>query len=170
MRTQLLPAVLIAGLSLLVGCVSADNRGHSAPPTPSEATPGRVALTVGDFVDTDDNRYRDSTTVVAYIYAASSDYPIPMKVRGSFTFRLEDKTGATIAEWTFDERQTAEAQRDLAPGPGYAFTLSLVGNDRREQNEAQLVCAFSPTKGQPIRTRAAAVVLVGPVGRSGLSS
>src|SRR5262245_24743994 len=108
--------LLSAFVAVLAGCVSTSNTPR-AQQTPASATPGVVALTVPDFNDTDGNRYRDTTTVAAYVIADSTAYPIPMRAKGSFDFTLETRKGEKLAEWKFDERETAAALTDLAPGP-----------------------------------------------------
>ena len=150
--------------ALASGCASDPQRPRE---TPSEARPGMIAMTAGDFLDTDADRWRDTTTVAAYVYAASGAYPLPMKARGSFQFRLEATGGTELAVWNFDERQTQAALRQLAPGPGFVFQLNRVrgGASPIQDREAEILCTFTPLEGPPIRARPTAPLLVGPTSR-----
>jgi len=126
--------------------------------------PGRLALAVsGEFADTDANGYRDTTPVVAYIFADSLQYTIPLRARGTFRFELADPaTGATLASWTFDEHATSAALRDLAVGPGFIFELSLLaqGGDRLDAREASVVATFEPARaGHPLKAISPPVII-----------
>jgi hypothetical protein len=147
------------------GCVS--SKPAAAHATPSSIAPAKIAPVAGDFTDTDANRYRDTTRVIVYIYADSDKYPIPMKPEGSFQFRLENPQGKTIATWNFDRAKTAKAARQLAPGPGFVFDLSLLdlGTDKIEDSEAELLITFTPADGPVLRARPSAPLLVGPLSR-----
>ena len=151
--------VLILCLALM-GC---HEGGGASRQTPSDAAPAIVSLNVADFVDTDQNRYRDTTTIVAYVYAAG--YPIPVHARGSFDFELQTSKGETLKKWSFDEKRTAAAMRQMAPGPGFVFELSLRGEDRLERSEAEVLCTFRPLNGTAILARPSAPVAIGPVTR-----
>jgi hypothetical protein len=150
------------------GCVS-DSK-PKASPAPWGATPGTLAPSAQNFVDTDGDRYRDTTTAVVYVYA-DSGYPISMKADGTFEFKIETPGGKTLAVWTFDRKQTRSALRELAPGPGFVFSLSLLdlGSDRIEESEANLQVTFTPVDGKAIRRRLSAPLLIGPLSRSALA-
>ena len=154
------PLAAIAAATLLIGCANE----QKAPQTPSSATPGMIALTIGDFQDTDGNHVRDTTTAAAYIYAQSTAYPLPMRVKGVFEFQLQPRNGQNLPTWRFDEKETEAAVRQLAPGPGYVFQLSLIRAraEQSVQREAEILCTFTPTGGQPIRARPSAPMLIGP--------
>ena len=154
--------VLVILTTALAGC---HGTGSAGPQTPSDATPGVISLNVGDFTDTDQNRYRDTTTIIAYVYAASGAYPIPMRARGSFEFELQTSKGETLKRWDFDEKQTAGAMHQMAPGPGFVFDLSLRGEDKIERSEAEVLCTFRPSGGTPLMARPSAPVAIGPVTR-----
>jgi hypothetical protein len=153
--------IVIAPVPLLLAACASDSA--RAPSTPATATPGVLAMTVSDFVDTDANHYRDTTRTTVYIYANSSQYPIPMRITGKFEFILEDARGNRLYRWNFDEAQTAAAARMLAPGPGYIFDLSLLGADRIEATEGEIIASFTPKGGKPIYTRTNARVAVGGI-------
>lgn len=146
------------------GCAGSGSRGAAAD-TPDTAKPGLIAMTVSDFTDTNINGYRDSTSAAVYVYA--HNYPIPMRVRGAFEFRLLSRDGRELAKWTFDEAQAAKVQYDLAPGPGFIFDLNLLaqGSDQLEENEGELVCTYLPAEGPSLRTRPSGPVQVGPLSR-----
>jgi len=166
-RRHIVQATLTAAFALAAsGCATASKPKQA----PDNATPGMIALTAGDFQDTDANRLRDTTTVAAYIYAASGAYPIPMHARGSFEFRLEGRSGKQIGRWVFDVKQTEAALRQLAPGPGFVFQLSLtkIGVEQASEREAEILCTFTPVGGTPIRARPSAPLLIGPLSRDGL--
>jgi hypothetical protein len=93
-----------------------------------------------------------------------------MHARGSFEFRLEGRSGKQIGRWVFDEKQTEAALRQLAPGPGFVFQLSLtkIGVEQASEREAEILCTFTPVGGTPIRARPSAPLLIGPLSRDGL--
>jgi hypothetical protein len=156
--------IRLCGLTVLAtvsfGCVS---DRPQAQRTPSSARPGLVSMTAANFLDTDQNRYGDRATVLVFIFPDSAQYELPMHAPGEFLFRLEDTSGKLIREWRFDKDRTAAAARQLGPGPGYAFELSLLesGTDRVEVGEGLLVCRFTPADGAPIGTRTGTPVVLG---------
>ncbi len=153
--------LVIPPLALLVLAACSD-QDKAVKHSPSDAVPNAVALSVGDFVDTDQNRYRDSTNVTAYVHSIA--YPIPLAARGTFEFELQSSNGEVLHRWTFDQKQTAAALREMAPGPGFVFTLSLVGADKIDLTEGEVVCTFRPLSGEPIRARPSPIA-IGPVTR-----
>jgi hypothetical protein len=167
MEAHMKCSLAILTFIVLAGCVTHHEGRTAAPATPDSARPGRVALAASDrFEDSDANGFRDLATVTAYIIPEAADYPLPMKARGTFDFVLQTRQGQRLAEWKFDQSQTAEAQYDLAPGPGFIFELSLLqtGGDRIQADEADLLCTFTPDKGESVRSRAPVRVIIGPVG------
>lgn len=154
-------ALALGALIAIAGCASGG--GHRE--APSGIRPAALAITLGDFQDTDLNRYRDRTTAVVYIWGDSSSYPIPIDAKGSFEFRLQRHDGTVLATWKFDQAQTAAAERPLAPGPGYVFDLNLasVGAEKIPDREAEILCTFTPLAGEPVRNHPSAPLLVGPV-------
>lgn len=157
-------SLLIAAAALAAGCAGSDQRS-SAPATPQGAQPTRLAVTAADFADTDQNSYRDTTTVVVYVSA--DPYPIPVRPQGRFRFTLEGPGGRPLATWDYDAAQTEASVRDLAPGPGGVFELSLLraGSDRIEAAEGVLTCTFYPARGGQPLSRSVSPVLIGPTGR-----
>lgn len=157
------PAVLSLAL---VACTA----GPSRPKGPPEsAVPGVLALTATDFIDTDSNKFRDTSTVVIYIFPESARYQLPMPAPGTFEFVLEGPSGP-IARWEIGEQRSGEARRQLPPGPGYVFELSLIelGSDHINAEEAELLATFIPADGgRPLRARTPSPLLLGSVGRSG---
>jgi hypothetical protein len=149
---------------LLLALAACADSHKSTRATPSDAVPGAVALSVGDFADTDQNRYRDTTSITAYVY--SLQYPIPLAAKGSFEFELQSVRGEVLHRWSFDQRQSAAALRDMAPGPGFVFNLSLVGGDRIEATDGEIVCTFRPVSGTPVHARPTAPIAIGPILRS----
>jgi len=156
MRHLALPFAVMA----LLGC---HEPGKSLKQTPSDAVPSAVALSVGDFTDSDQNRYRDTTNITAYVYSIA--YPIPLPARGTFEFELQSTKGDVIRRWMFDQKQTADALREMAPGPGFVFNLSLVGADKLDLTEGEIVCTFRPLKCDPVRARPSAPIAIGPITR-----
>jgi hypothetical protein len=168
LRSPMAAASAAALLLLLAGCGASTQQAGSRPP--ASATPGVLALTATDFFDTDGNKFRDTSTIVVYIFADSAHYQLPMRAQGEFDFRLETPDGQPIGRWRFDRRQTEGARRDLAPGPGFVFELSLLqgGTDRIAAPAAELIATFIPADGeQPLHARTQSPLLVGSVGRSG---
>jgi hypothetical protein len=155
-----------------MGCASQD---HPRPTeTPSSATPQRlIPAASGSFDDTDGNRYRDTCTLVVYIIADETRYPLPMKARGEFEIRLEDPNGKVIAKWNLGKDQVAASIRSLPPGPGYVFSLDLRASpttgytDKIDQGEAMMVVKFTPEHGEPIVARTSAPILIGPISTTG---
>ena len=157
------PVLALVAAAALAGCSSGQ---PAAPRTPSGVKPGLVSLTAANFLDTDQNRYADRASVLVFLFPQSAKYELPMHTPGEFVFRLEGGDGKTLREWRFDKEKTAAAARQLGPGPGYAFELSLLenGTDRLDASEGQLVCRFTPEGGEPIGTRAGSPVVLGRVG------
>lgn len=155
-----LRTIVLTALGVLTGCAAQNKPSRGSP---SDAVPGAIALSVGDFVDTDQNRYRDTTSATVYVHALA--YPIPLAAKGSFEFQLQTVRGETLRTWTFDQRATAAALREMAPGPGYVFSLSLRGSDQLEQTEAEILCTFRPVSGDPVYRRLDAPVAVGAIQR-----
>jgi hypothetical protein len=149
--TSALPAMLVTACA-----PAAPGRGSaqgSSPARPAEAV--AVVVAADNFVDTDGNRFRDTTRVNIYLFA--HDQAVPTTADGSFAFQLETLTGEPLVEWRFDRQQTAAALRQLAPGPAYIFELSLFdattpdgqrASDRLNVNEADLLVTFIPATPQ----------------------
>jgi hypothetical protein len=160
----------VGAVSLALMACAADSGGGRPTPTPASARPGLLSIAANNFMDTDGNKHRDLSTVVVYIFPDSAQYALPLAADGVFEFTLESADGRPVRHWRFDQRQTAEARRDLAPGPGFVFDLSLLenGSDRIAITEAELVATFHPAgaAGPPLRARTQPL-LVGPIGRSG---
>ena len=160
-------AAVIAPALLLAACTAGPARRDSAP---ASAVPGVLALTATDFIDTDSNKYRDTSTIVIYIFPESAQYKLPMKAAGTFEFVLEDRSAQPIARWSIGENRAGQARRQLPPGPGYVFELSLLefGSDQVDLPEAELVATFIPDDGgRKLRARTQSPLLLGSVGRSG---
>ena len=168
MQRSIRPVFLTIPAVVLAACAAEPTRRAERPP--ADATPGVLAITATDFVDTDSNKYRDTSTVVLYIFPESAQYQLPMKAEGTFEFALEDGEGRPIARWKIDENRSGEARRQLPPGPGYIFELSLFefGSDQLTAPEAELVATFFPADGgPPLRSRTQSPLLIGSLGRSG---
>lgn len=160
---------LAAGVVILAGCV-ADGPQRQSRRQPADALPAKLVPTASvEFTDTDANRYRDSATVVIYIMGDIPAYHLPIKAEGRFDLSLEDSRGKVVASWAYDKAQTAAALSGLQPGPGFVFGLdfrkSSLGTDVTETPEATLVVVFTPLKGDPIRTRTSAPIIIGPSNR-----
>lgn len=169
--------VLLLVSAVVVSCGGRhDGLAPGVPPRPARGThPDTLALTADNFADTDGNRFRDTTSVIIYLFA--ENHPIPFVAEGSFTFLLETTNGQPIAEWRFDREQTAAALREFGPGPAYLFELSIlkadagIGTDRIADREGELVATFAPAaaKGteEPRRVRRRGTpVQIGPTGRA----
>jgi hypothetical protein len=157
-------AALLAAF-LLSGCASGP---HPAARAPENARPGALSLNVSNFVDTDENGYLDTSTVMVFIFAETLQYQLPLRLAGEFDFTLEGPGGKTLAAWTFNRAQAAAALRDLGPGPGYVFELSLPdgggGTDRLGATEAELACTFRPAEGPPLKARTKSPLTLGRIG------
>lgn len=155
------PACLAASC-VLAGCVS-EGGPRDPGPQPAGAVPRAVTLIAPNFVDTNENQYRDSTSLVVYLFTPG--YAVPVTAAGSFQFRLLDRAArSTLATWDYPPEQVAAALRKLGPGPGYVFTLSLLdkGGDAIDLPDAKLFCTFQPAGGgEPIRTESSAPLLIG---------
>lgn len=158
--------VVIAAV-LPAACTTGPRRPTSAP---DSAIPGVLALTATDFVDTDGNKYRDTSTIVIYIFPESAQYLLPMKAEGTFEFVLEDRSARPLARWNIGPDRAGAARRRLPPGPGYVFEISLLefGSDLVDLPEAELVATFIPDDGsRSLHARTQSPLLLGSVGRSG---
>lgn len=156
---------VIAGLCI-AGCVA--DKGRTASATPDTAMPRVLSTVASDFVDTDGDRYRDSTEVVVYVFADTGRYPIPMRADGEFDFDLQDASGKSLHHWRFDRDKTRDALRQRAPGPGFVFELKLPKARQIETPEGELVVTFTPSArgSEPIRGKPTAALLIGPKSRS----
>lgn len=154
-------ATALAALAALAGCVT-EGGPRDPGPQPADAVPRSLTLIAPNFVDTDENQYRDTTSLVVYLFAGG--YAVPVTADGSFQFRLLDRGGRdTLATWEYPPAESAAALRRLGPGPGYVFNLSLLerGGDTLDLPDAKLVCTFTPASGEPIRAESSAPVLIG---------
>ena len=164
------PLVLFATVALtplFFASCAAEPRTAQRPP--ADAAPGVLAITATDFIDTDGNKFRDTSTVVIYIFPESAQYQLPMKAEGTFDFVLESR-GQPVAHWQMDEDRSGAARRQLPPGPGYVFELSLheLGSDKITAPDAELVATFTPFDGsRTLKARTPSQLLLGSVGRSG---
>ncbi|MCC6659274.1 MAG: hypothetical protein IT437_00135 [Phycisphaerales bacterium] len=153
------PLFFIVPLAAVAGCVT-EGGPRDPGPQPRGATPQSLSLIAPNFVDTDENQYRDSTSLVVYLFAGG--YAVPVTAEGSFEFRLMDRKGkSAIASWEFSAAEAAGAVRRLGPGPGYVFTLNLQdkGGDKLEMRDAKLVCTFRPTTGDALRTESSPLLV-----------
>lgn len=121
-----------------------------------------MILSVGQFPDdTDRNGYYDTILVTVYLF--SSAHALPVELPGGFSFRLTGPDDKPLADWSFNQQQTAAARRGFLPGPGYLFRLSLLddGTDTLNATEGSLRCRFEPVAGEPIEPKAGTTIVVG---------
>lgn len=168
-------AVVILGLlATLTGCVEESVRRAPAHvgAAPAEIPVTALELFAGSaFDDTDGNGWRDTLTVVAYLFSPGSDYPLSLRRDGAFTFRIVSAEQRPMAEWVFDRAATAAALRqDLPPGPGYVFTLDLRPQQREgvPLREVWVKASFAPAAAEStspamVERQSAGAVLVGEV-------
>jgi hypothetical protein len=161
------------------GCGSGERTRGSSPSAGGHAgqrggEPAAIVVASDNFVDTDGNGYRDTTSVIIYVF--SQERAVPTSADGTFSFMLESIGGEPIVHWRFDRQQSAAALRQLAPGPAYVFELSLFDatrpdgvrtSDRLSISEADLLVTFTPAvaegqQARPLRGRPGAPLLVGP--------
>jgi hypothetical protein len=170
-------ALALMGAFGMWGCSAGDSTRSGAAGGSSSlraVTPAALVVAADNFVDTDGNGYRDTTSVIVYLF--SQERAVPTTAEGTFTFMLESMGGEPIVEWRFDRQQSAAAMRQLAPGPAYIFELSLFDasrpdgvrtSDRLSISEADLLVTFTPAvaEGQQTRSlrgRPGAPLQVGP--------
>jgi hypothetical protein len=153
--------LLIVMSAALTACVS-DQPQRRAPrpgPQPRNAAPSHLVVNVKDFVDSDDNVYLD--TVIATVYVFAEGYALPLDAAGTFTFRLSEPGGGTLAEWVISPDQAEPCRIKTQVGPGYGFTLDLrrAGAEKVEHREAALIGEFTDAKGRSIRSGRLSVTL-----------
>lgn len=163
-QTRRASIVLAAGvLSLsagLAGCV-ADRRPTPQQPDAVQATRLWIAATPPE--DTDGDALPDTTLVTAFLFADPTQYQIPVQIPGAFAFQLVDEQGQTVSQWRFDAAESKAAGRNLPPGPGHVFTLSLLtqGVEQARPRTLELTGVFTPTSGRPLHSRAGASFVFG---------
>lgn len=122
----------------------------------------RLSISATDFVDTDEDRIRDTAQVIVYVFSGRS--AIPIRARGALAFRLSSMDGRVLAEWTFSEAEATSFQGMLPPGPAYVVPLQLDRAAAARVNEMQgeLTCRFRDSStGQVIAARPSAGLLLG---------
>lgn len=148
MRTRRDIPALAAPLALLAGCVT-EGGPQAVRPPPRGLSPASLTMVTQNPVDTNENGYRDTMPVVVYVFGADPGYAAPFTVPAGFDFSLIDADGREIRAWSFPPEASARAVRRLAPGPGYIFTLSLLGNgdDVMQAGNARLVGMLRQAEG-----------------------
>lgn len=159
-------AAALAGFALLAtaGCVTTSGGRAEGPPPPAPKgiIPDTLLISAGVPVDSDANGYADTIPAVAYLFAESGGYPLPIWTPGSFVFRLQAPDGRPLAEWTLPPAEVASQRANLPPGPGYVFSLRLldVGTDHLEVPTADLTATFTPEGEPPVASSGAASLLL----------
>ncbi|MGQ0628300.1 MAG: hypothetical protein ACT4PL_09415 [Phycisphaerales bacterium] len=160
--------VLLGACARLSACVTEGPPPRPAPkPLPAQppaAVASRMAFSVGNPADTDNNGYLDSMQAVAFLYADS--HPISLVLDGTFEFTLVSARGEVIRAWRFDLPATRSALIQPLPGPAYAFRLGLLdaqGTDRIDGSVGELRCTFVPTSGTPVSSGRGHSVQVGRI-------
>ncbi len=148
-------AALWFGLAVSMAACVSDQPERKPPkpgPQPLDAVPSTLVVNVKNFVDSDDNGYLDSGVATVYIF--SEGYALPLDEAGTFTFRLSDPGGGTLAEWVISPDQAAPCRIKTQVGPGYGFTLDLrrAGAEKVDHREAGLVGEFTDARGQTIQS------------------
>lgn len=158
------PGVLIASLSCLFGCVSAESR----PEQSSVATPAGAKLTTLWLAttlpqDSDGNGYPDLFDVSMYMFA--EPHPIPLQQPGRLSFKLVGVGGKEIATWDLSEDAVAAGSATLPAGPGFFFRLNLLdrGSDAIPRQQAEIFAVFNGRDGTVVRQRSS-TFKVGKVG------
>ncbi|MDX2148449.1 MAG: hypothetical protein SFZ23_13095 [Planctomycetota bacterium] len=162
-------ASLLAGVLPSGGCVVDDGRVGSSrsaskpAPPPRGAQPNRMLVSAAEPQDTDGNTFPDEILVTMYLFddahATASIAP-----PGSTVIRLvRQPEGEVLREWTFDEAKTKGALRRGPVGPAFEFRLSLLenGGDVAPPTPVDVVPLFTPTGGEPVRSRGTATVRLG---------
>ncbi len=150
---------------LLSGCVTEPSpRERSVPPPPADARATSVQIFAAAPRDTDTNGFGDMIAVTVYLFDEQR-YPLPIALPGRMRFDLRDPGGATLASWSFDETQTAQAAQPLAPGPGYRFDLSIIerARDDHASGEALLWARFLPRDGPEVSSAGGVALRLGRV-------
>ena len=146
-------AFVIALMLAMGGCVSDGPPPRPAPrPMPVQpvgSIPARMAFSVGNAADTDNNGYLDTVQVVSFLYGET--HPISLEVAGTYEFRLSDSKGVLLRRWAFDQMQVEKALIQPLPGPAYAFKLCLLdaGTDQLAFSAAEMQCVFTPAATNP---------------------
>lgn len=166
---RLVPLAALAS-ALLTACVTdGPPTAQSPPPLPppsSDVQPVAIDLSASRFAqDSDKNGYADSITLSVFLFNIEK-YPASLAAHGRFVFELLDESGKRLCDWSMSDAQVEAARRDLLPGPGYAFRISMrdCGSDEIEKTDAQLNCMYIPAAGgTPLRSANPVRVSVGQI-------
>lgn len=160
--------VIVSMVGLLIaGCVTEDPRRRNSAPAvqaPAGSQPAVLQIFAGAARDTNGNNYVDTVTITAFLFDEQR-YDLPIRVEGSFTFRLTRADGTVLAEWQFSPEDGDRALVRMPPGPGYRFDLSLLakGGDKLEPQAVDLTGVFTPVKGTPVTSAGGATLRLGRI-------
>lgn len=146
-------AVAFIALIVLGGCVSDEPTRRPPPAQPEQIAPSAVQIFLSLPEDTNANSYVDTVMVTVYLFA--DGYAPSVFVQGEFQFRLLNKDGTEVAQWTITREASQASVRRLPPGPGYMIQLNLLdrGTDQIPSNPLDLYCSFTPTGGKTVHAR-----------------
>lgn len=163
---------LLGGLALATGCeqsMEPTDRGANelAAPPAAIGRVGRIAIVRpgGEFVDTDNNGYRDSARVVVFLYDLVRG-PEPVMAEGELRIMLTGESGRRLCEWVIPLQPDEGMMESTAFGWGYVIDLSIndVANDTTTERGGGLSCVFNPVDGaRSATTTGLAAVTIGPV-------
>lgn len=159
--------VLIGVGAFGAGCVGCVSDGPTRPVRvdqsrrpPTSAPPTEMFLAASQAVDLDGDNLPDTIPVTVYLFADPSRFTTPLWADGSFTFVLMDNAGVPVKDWTISGDRQRGGRLVLAPGPGYAFDLTLSPREvaGSEGGLYSIASSFEASGGGTIRTRGTATV------------
>lgn len=154
-----------SSLSLCVaGCASSGTTRHPSAAA-GQLEPIQVQLNIGLPSDSDGNGYPDTIQALAYLFPKpgdSKESKLPVHVKGTFEFAMQDPAGRVIARWIFPPDVVDDAARNLAAGVGYSMYLRL----SREQDimppmAVDIRCRFTTLEGHQVKGLGRATVRLG---------
>lgn len=162
---------LACALSLLaMGCVTEGRPQHQIPPPPSapssDVFPTVIDVSASRFgQDSDKNGYADVVNVSVFLFNLEK-HPASLHAAGQFVFELTGDDNKRIAQWTLTAAEVQACRRDLLPGPGYVFQLSIRDqiSDEIPRTDAQLSVMYIPAAGgQALRSPNPVRVSIGKI-------
>lgn len=160
-----LPLMALVGL-VLGGCVTEGGRPtRSFPRQPESVQATIIQAYATPPRDTNANGYADTVNVTVYLF--DEKYPVPILLPGVMVFEFRKPDGSAVAQWSMTQEQVASAAKQLPPGPGYDFILSLVAasvSDRLEPQAVDLSVTFAPTWGNAVTSLGGTTLRLGRIG------
>ncbi|RMH12137.1 MAG: hypothetical protein D6695_07500 [Planctomycetota bacterium] len=148
--------------ALLAGCSTSSERRVRNPQPREDLEPVQIQLTVGLPYDSDGNGYPDTVQSLVYVFPDSRESALPIRVKGTFEFAMQNAAGDVVAHWVFPPDVTDQAARFLPAGIGYSMYLRLApGQDVMGPTSLDVRCRFVTVDGVEVRGQGRASVRFG---------